>query len=173
MNITETTNEVRNLFLNLDEKNTDCKLKFLLYVFAGLYNGQINNKNIANPNLVEDDDLEIFDFESIGISNDICSAFIQYLLIIYNGANKIPDEEKCIYDDGHIIGIKYQDEENELLSMYEKLSFAEKLDTIAEIIIRYDNETYFEKKVTIVSFGERSGFDIARSIQKYKKSVIK
>jgi len=47
--------------------------------------------------------------------------------------------------------------------------FNEKLDVFSEIIIRYDNETYFDKKLTIISFDSKSsGFDIAKMIKNYK-----
>ena len=52
---------------------------------------------------------------------------------------------------------------------FEKLDYNEKLDVFSEIIIRYDNETYFENKITIISFDSKSsGFDIANMIKKYK-----
>ena len=47
--------------------------------------------------------------------------------------------------------------------------FNEKLDVFSEIIVRYDNETYFESKITIISFESKStGFDLANMIKKYK-----
>lgn len=45
----------------------------------------------------------------------------------------------------------------------------EKLDLFSEIIIRYDNETYFEKKITIISFDSKAnGFDLAHLLQEQK-----
>ena len=66
-------------------------------------------------------------------------------------------------------GIIYNDEDIKLDSQFEKLDYNEKLDVFSEIIIRYDNETYFENKITIISFDSKSsGFDIANMIKKYK-----
>ena len=42
-------------------------------------------------------------------------------------------------------------------------------NAISEIVIRYDNETYFKDKITILTFDSKSnGFDIAKIIQEYK-----
>ena len=49
------------------------------------------------------------------------------------------------------------------------LNFNEKLDLFSEIFIRYDNETYFNKKITIINLDSRSnGFDFAKLTQKFK-----
>ena len=41
----------------------------------------------------------------------------------------------------------------------------------SEVIIRYDNETYFKEKTLVISLGlTLSGFDIANQIQTFKKS---
>ena len=58
MYITETTDGVRKLIEELEQQEDLNKLKFLIYIFGLLNNNQINDKNEANPNLVEDDDLE-------------------------------------------------------------------------------------------------------------------
>lgn len=49
------------------------------------------------------------------------------------------------------------------------ICFNEKLDMFSEIVIRYDNETYFKDRITILTFDSKSnGFDIAKIIQEYK-----
>ena len=59
--------------------------------------------------------------------------------------------------------------DKKLISKFEKLDFNEKLDIFSEIIIRYDNETYFDEKITMLSFDdELNGFEIANLIQKFK-----
>ena len=40
------------------------------------------------------------------------------------------------------------EEEKIIIYMFENLSFNDKLDIIRELFIRYDNETYFENKIT-------------------------
>lgn len=165
MYITETTDNVRKLIGKIENQDDISKLKFLIYIFGLLNNNQINTKNEANPDLVEED-MIIFNLESIGLPSNAGTILLQYFVMLYNGITKT----KSIYEaNGNILGIKYTDEENKLNSQFEKLDFNEKLDTISEIIIRYDNETYFDKKITIMSFDSRlSGFELANIIQKFK-----
>ena len=66
--------------------------------------------------------------------------------------------------------MKYDKNEEEILSKYEKMTFNEKLDILSELLIRYDNFTYFEERITFITLGsDISGFDIAKLIQDYKK----
>lgn len=85
--------------------------------------------------------------------------------MLYNRITKTND----VYEDsGNVISLTFNDIDKELLPFYEKMSFDEKLDVISELIIRYDNETYFENKIPVVTFGaNKSGFDIAMMIKKY------
>lgn len=165
MYITETTDNVRKLIENLETKGDISKLKFLIYIFGLLNNNQINDKNEANPDLM-DDNISIFNFESIGLSSNSCTILLQYFVMIYNGITKTKD----IYEDnGNIFGLKYTKEENELNSNFEKLTFNEKLDIFSEIIIRYDNEMYFNEKMIMIKFDSKlSGFDLAKQIQNFK-----
>ena len=64
MYITETTENVRNLWKQLEAQDDLSKLKFLIYIFGLLNNNQINDKNEANPNLIEED-IIIFNLENI------------------------------------------------------------------------------------------------------------
>ena len=119
MYITETTDNVRKLIENLETKGDISKLKFLIYIFGLLNNNQINDKNEANPDLM-DDNISIFNFESIGLSYNSCTILLQYFVMIYNGITKTKD----VYEDnGNIFGLKYTKEENELNSNFEKLTF--------------------------------------------------
>lgn len=165
MYITETTDNVRKLIENLETKGDISKLKFLIYIFGLLNNNQINDKNEANPDLMVDN-ISIFNFESIGLSSNSCTILLQYFVMIYNGITKTKD----VYEDnGNIFGLKYTKEENELNSNFEKLTFNEKLDIFSEIIIRYDNEMYFNEKMIMIKFDSKlSGFDLAKQIQNFK-----
>lgn len=59
--------------------------------------------------------------------------------------------------------------DNIMISEFEKLNYNEKLDIISEIIVRYDNETYFNEKITVLNFDSNlNGFDIAKNIQNIK-----
>ena len=90
-------------------------------------------------------------------------AFLLYNTFVYN---KLIGKKEAYEDNGVIVGIGYNECDNELISKFEKLEFDEKLDIFSEIIIRYDNETYFDKRITMISFDtELSEFDIANIIK--------
>ena len=91
-------------------------------------------------------------------------------------------DEKWIYtsenEDGISINNYYIDNPNMMLGKMELQSTAYGYDNtlspidedIKELIIRYDNETYFNEKVSMMPFAsDRSGFDIAKAIQDLKK----
>lgn len=166
MYITETTENVKKLIEGLEKKDDITKLKFLIYIFGLLNNSQINDKNEANPDLVEDDDIKIFTLDMVGLSENACTILLEYFVMLYNGLTNTKDAYE---DNGNVLGIVYDKEDKKLDSQFEKLDFNEKLDVFSEIIIRYDNETYFDKKLTIISFDSKSsGFDIAKMIKNYK-----
>lgn len=150
----------------LENKNDITKLKFLIYIFGLLNNNQINDKNEANPDLVEDDKMEIFTLESVGLSANACTILLEYFVMLYNG---LTNSKEAYEDNGNVLGIVYDKEDKKLDSQFERLNYNEKLDVFSEIIIRYDNETYFEKKITIISFDSKAnGFDLAHLIQEQK-----
>ena len=109
-----------------------------------MYITEINTDNELNPSLVEKDDMKIFNFELIGLSNNICTILLQYFSMLYNNMTNTKDSYE---DNGNIIGVNYNKEDKEIISKFEELRFNEKLDLFSEIIIRYDNETYFDKKI--------------------------
>lgn len=166
MYITETTENVKKLIEELEKKDDINKLKFLIYIFGLLNNNQINDKNEANPNLV-DDDMKILSLELLGMPENANTIFLQYLAMLHN----VMTESKDAYEDnGNVIGVKYSDDDKKLASTFEKLDFNEKLDVFSEIIIRYDNETYFTNEITMISFDSNSnGFDLVKKIQDFKE----
>lgn len=166
MYITDTTDNVRDLIEKIEKKDDLSKLKFLIYIFGLLNNNQINDKNEVNPNLIEDDDIKIFNLEVVGLSPNACTILLQYFTMLYNGITNTSDAYE---DNGSVLGIKHNKEDKIIISQFEKLDFNEKLDVFSEIVIRYDNETYFDEKITMVNFDSKmSGFDIAKLIQKNK-----
>lgn len=170
MYITETTDNVKNIFEQLQKLSDIGKLRFLLYTYGLLNNNQINNKNEKNPDLIEDDDLIIFNMQLLGFNNNQCTTFLQYLVII----NNLINDKNKIYEDGaNVIGIEFEDDELKVISMFEKLYFLEKLDVFSELFIKYDNDTYFENKIATLSWDKNlSGYDIAKIIQNVKKEII-
>lgn len=166
MYITETTDNVRKLMEEIEHQEDISKLKFLIYIFGLLNNNQINDKNEANPDLTEDNNVKIFNLESIGLPFNACTVLLQYFVMLYNGITNTKD----IYEDtGNIIGVAYSSEEKTLLAKFEKLGFNEKLDIFSEIIIRCDNETYFKSNIVIPMFDSTSnGYAIAKRIKSLK-----
>ena len=165
MYITETTENVKKLIEEIENKDDITKLKFLIYIFGLLNNNQINDKNEANPDLIDDNDIKIFTLDMAGLSENACTILLEYFVMLYNGLTNTKDAYE---DNGNVLGIIYNDEDIKFDSQFEKLDYNEKLDVFSEIIIRYDNETYFENKITIISFDSKSsGFDIANMIKKY------
>ena len=168
MYITNTTDNVRKLIEELEQKDDLSKLNFLIYIFGLLNNNQINDKNEANPDLVEDDDMKILSMEAMGLPNNYCTILLQYFVMVYKDKTKTNN----VYEDnGNVFGIEYSDEDKKLTSDFEKLSFNEKLDVFSEIVIRYDNETYFDEKLTFVTLtfdSNSNGFDFAKRIQDFK-----
>ena len=169
MYITNTTEDVRKLVEELEVTSDLTKLKFLVYIFGLLNNNQINDKNESNPDLIEDDDMTIFNSEAIGLTTNACAILLQYFAMLYNG---MTDSKDAYEDNGNILGVNYNKEDKKLVSKFEKLNFNEKLDVFSEIIIRYDNENYFDNKILVVSLNsELNGFDIAKIIQTFKESM--
>lgn len=167
MYITETTENVRKIFEKIEKIDDLNKLKFLIYVFGLLNNNQINNKNEENPSLVEDDELEIFTLNKLGLSNNACGILLLSLMITYN---ELTNSKDAYEDNGNILGISYDDIDNKLTLQFEKLNYDEKLDVFSEIFIRYDNETYFDNKIFVIKIDSNlSGFDMARLINDFKK----
>lgn len=166
MYITDTTENVKKLINELEGKEDLTKLKFLIYIFGLLNNNQINDKNEANPDLVENDEMEIFTLETIGLSKNACTLLLQYFAMLYN---KLTINESAYEDNGNILGVVYDKDDKKLDSQFEKLNYNEKLDVFSEVIIRYDNKTYFNNNIISIPFDTKtSGFDIAHLIQNQK-----
>lgn len=165
MYITETTNDVKKLIEKL-EKMDDCQIiKFLIYVFEGLYNNQINNLNEFNPSLIEDDDIVFFRLSLIGLSENLEFTLLSNLLNIYNRLY----DKKAYESLGNIFGIDYTNLDMKLQSKYEKLLFVEKLDLLSEIFIRLGNFTLFKDQSNFINL-DISEYEIAYLIQNFKNA---
>ena len=168
MYIRNTNDNVIKLFSYIEKLSDESKLKILIYIFNLINNNQINDRNEVNPDLLLNDDLKILKFSYIGLNDNYCEIIMQYLISVYNLMNK---NNKVMYIESNVIGLVYTEEEKIIIYKFENLSFNDKLDIIRELFIRYDNETYFNKKITMVSFDSKlNGFDIANNILKFKES---
>ena len=167
MYITETTNNVKELFEKIEESSDIGKNKFLIYILNQLNNNQINNENKINPNIYDDENLIIFNSESCGLNSNIIDEIMYQNITLYNktiGKNELYEEH------GNVIGLDFDEIEMEMLTKYESLSFYEKLDVFSEIFIRYDNNSYYKSDYINYSFSsDVTGFEVARIIKEFKK----
>ena len=110
--------------------------------------------------------MEIFTLEMVGLQQNANIVLLEYYAMLYN---ILTDSKNAYEDNGNILGVKYSEEDKKIDSQFEKLSYNEKLDVFSELIIRYDNETYFKDKISMLTFDSKSnGFDIANRIKKLK-----
>ena len=144
MYITDTSDKVRVIIENLESKKDISKLKFLIYVFGVLNNDQINENNNSNPSLNVEEDYNILNPEIIGLSNNTCTILLQYFSTVYNNLT----EPNATYEEnGNIIGVEYDNDEEKILSEFEKLTFIEKLDILSEICEDVSNRLQYSNKV--------------------------
>lgn len=122
----------------LDKKN---KLKFIDYIFNLWDRNQINSLNETNPNLLDDSiDIEIFNPSSIDYP---------YLV----------NEIKEYWNYNYSLYRLYPKEYKELIPVFERLSFKEKKDVLAELFLILEHDKLLPDSI--------DGFEIARIILKY------
>lgn len=169
MYITETSESVINIIQKISELNDKDKLEFMIYLINSINGGQLNDKGIVNPTLNNDEDLLIiFNFNDVDIANNFGDLFINHLFSLYNHNAKVP----ALEDNGSIMGVNYSENVKKSISVYEKLSFLEKLDTLAELVIRYGNLTYYESgNYNKNCYFDFDGFEVANYIMKFKQNI--
>lgn len=166
MYITETTENVRKLFETIDSMEDTSKFKFVLYVMEQIYNNHINDKNELNPTVFLDD-IIVINEKTLGFKDNPIETFLEFGVMRYNTLNGT----KISFLDGHILGIKYDDVELDVIKIFEDMSFNEKLEIISELFIRIDNETYYNSNdIKLKVFSDINGFDIAKLILNFKES---
>lgn len=141
MYLKNTSNEEKELVIKINELDRDDKLKFINYIFDLWDKNQINSLNEVNPNLLDDGiDIEIFNPNSIDY---------RYLVI--------ENKEYCNYTFN--LYRLYPKEYKELIPVFEKLSFKEKKDTLAELFLILGHDELLPDNI--------DGYEIARKIIKY------
>ena len=141
MYLKNTSNEVKELVIKINELDRDDKLKFISYVFNLWDRDQINSLSEFNPSLLDDSiDIEIFNPSSIDY---------HYLVI----------EIKEYWNYKYNLYRLYHKEYKELISLYEKLSFKEKKDVLAELFLILEHDKLLPDSI--------DGYEIARRILKY------
>ena len=136
-----TSNEVKGLVLKINELDKENKLKFINYIFNLWDRNQINSLNETNPNLLDDSiDIEIFNPSSIDYP---------YLV----------NEIKEYWNYNYSLYRLYPKEYKELIPVFERLSFKEKKDVLAELFLILEHDKLLPDSI--------DGFEIARRILKY------
>lgn len=108
MYIGNVSEDVSKLFSYIEKLNDEIKLKVLIYILNLINNNQINDRNETNPDLLLDDDLKILKFSFIGLNDNHCEIFIQYLISVYSIMNKY---DKVMYIENNVEGLVYTEEE--------------------------------------------------------------
>lgn len=141
MYLKNTSNEVKELVIKINELDKENKLKFINYIFDLWDKNQINSLNEVNHNLLDDgSDIEIFNPSSIDY---------RYLIIEI--------KEYCNYTFN--LYRLYPKEYKELIPVFKKLSFKEKKDTLSELFLVLELDELLPDNI--------DGYEIARKIIKY------
>ena len=141
MYLKNTSNEVKELVEKVNMFDKENKLKFISYVFGLWDRNQINSLNETNPNLLDDSiDIEIFNLSSIGH---------HYLVI----------EIKEYWNYKYNLYRLYPKEYRKLIPVFERLSFKEKKDVLAELFLILEHDELLSDNI--------DGYETARRIIKY------
>ena len=141
MYLRNTSNEVKELVLKINELDKENKLKFISYIFNLWDRNQINSLNNDNPNLLDDSiDIEIFN-----------SSIIDYSYLV--------NEIKEYWNYNYNLYRLYPKEYKELIPVFEKLSFKEKKDVLIELFLILEHDKLLPDNI--------DGYEIARRIIKY------
>lgn len=127
--------------LKINELDKENKLKFIDYIFNLWDRNQINSLNESNLNLLDDSiDIEIFDPSSIDYP---------YLV------NEIKEYWNYKYNLYRL----YPKEYRKLIPVFERLSFEERKDVLAELFLILEHDELLPDNI--------DGYEIARRILKY------
>ena len=141
MYLKNTSNEVKELVMKISELDNENKLKFIGYIFNLWDRNQINSLNETNPNLLDDwIDIEIFNPSSIDYP---------YLV------KEIREYWNNIFKLYHL----YQKEYKKMIPVFERLSFKEKKDVLAELFLVIEHDELLPDNI--------DNYEIARRIIKY------
>lgn len=141
MYLKNTSNEVKEITEKLNELGNENKLKFISYILNLWDNNQINSLNKTNPDLLDDSiHIDIFNPSNIGY---------HYLV----------DKLKEYWDHTYKLYQLYQNEYKSVIPLFEKLSFKEKINVLAEIFLILEHDELLPNHV--------DGYEIARMIIKH------
>lgn len=141
MYLRNTSNEVKDLIEKVNELDNENKMKFVIYILDLWDNNQINSLNETNPNLL-DDSIDINIFNPISIE--------EYYLV-----NQIKEYWNIKYKIYQL----YPKEYKVLIHLFEKLSFKEKIDILAETFFTLEHDELLPDNI--------DAYNIATLITKY------
>ena len=140
MYLKNTSNEVKKITEKINELDKENKLKFISYILNLWDNDQINSLNETNPDLLDDSIcIDIFNPSSIDY---------HYLV------DKLKEYWNRTYKLHHL----YRKEYKSVIPLFEKLSFKEKVDVLAEIFLILEHDKLLPDNV--------DSYEIARMIIK-------
>ena len=140
MYLKNTSDEVKEITEKINELDKENKLKFIGYILNLWDNDQINSLNETNPYLLDDSIcIDIFNPSSIGY---------HYLV----------DKLKEYWNHTYKLYQLYQNEYKSVIPLFEKLSFKENIDVLAEIFLILEHDKLLPDNV--------DGYEIARMIIK-------
>ena len=141
MYLKNTSNEVKELVIKINELDRDDKLKFISYVFNLWDRDQINSLSEFNPSLLDDSiDIEIFNPSSIDYPY-LVNEINEYWNYNYNLYRLYPKEYK------------------KMIRIFERLSFKKKKDVLAELFLILEHDELLPDSI--------DGYEIARRIMNY------
>lgn len=140
MYLKNTSDEVKEITEKINELDKENKLKFIGYILNLWDNDQINSLNETTPYLLDDSIcIDIFNPSSIGY---------HYLV----------DKLKEYWNHTYKLYQLYQNEYKRVIPLFEKLSFKEKIDVLAEIFLILEHDSLLPDNVEC--------YEIARMIIK-------
>ena len=141
MYLKNTSNEVKELVIKINELDRDDKLKFISYVFNLWDRDQINSLSEVNHSLLDDSiDIEIFNPSSIDYP---------YLV------NEINERWNYNYNLYRL----YPKEYKKMIRIFERLSFKEKKDVLIELFLILEHDELLPDII--------DGYEIARRVIEY------
>ena len=150
MYLRNTRNEVKDLIERVNELDNENKMKYIIYIFNLWDNDQINSLNEINPYLLNDSiEINIFNPNSIE-EYYLVNQFKEYWNIKYNLYQLYLKEYKVL-----IPLCEYK----VLIPLFEKLSFKEKIDALAELFLILEHDELLPDNI--------DGYNIATLITKY------
>ena len=141
MYLRNTRNEVKDLIERVNELDNENKMKYIIYIFNLWDNDQINSLNEINPYLL-DDSIEINIFNPNSIE--------EYYLV-----NQIKEYWNIKYNLYQL----YLKEYKGLIPVFEKISFKEKKNILAELFLVLEHNELLPDNI--------DAYEIARRIIKY------